>query len=110
MRLLFDQNLSDRLLHILADEYPGSVHLRHVGLRRADDDEVWRYALDHRLTITSKDSDFHQRSFVQGHPPKVVWIRTGNCSTDRIADILRRHRPELEAFDRDEDTSLLILS
>lgn len=110
MRLLFDQNLSDRLLRILADEYPESVHVRHVGLGRADDDEVWRYALDNGLTITSKDSDFHQRSLVQGHPPKVVWIRIGNCSTEQIADVLRGRQPELEAFGRDKDASFLIIS
>lgn len=110
MRLLFDQNLSDRLLRILDDDYPGSVHVRHIDLARADDEDVWRYALDHGLAITSKDSDFHQRSLVRGHPPKVVWIRTGNCTTDRIAELLRRHREDLEAFGGDPEASFLILS
>lgn len=110
MRLLFDQNLSDRLLRILDEEYPGSVHVRHVGLARADDEDVWRYAIDQGLVITSKDSDFHQRSLVRGHPPKVVWIQTGNCTTDRIADLLRRHREDLEGFDDDSEAAFLILS
>lgn len=110
MKLLFDQNLSDRLLRILGDDYPGSVHVRNVGLARADDEQVWRYALDQRLTITSKDSDFHQRSLVRGHPPKVVWLQTGNCTTDRIAELLGRHRPDLEAFDADPQASFLVLS
>jgi len=110
VKLLFDQNLSDRLVGILADEYPGSVHVRNVGLARADDEEVWRYALDQGLAITSKDSDFHQRSLVRGHPPKVVWLQTGNCSTERISDLLRRHQPDLEAFDADPLASFLVLS
>lgn len=110
MKLLLDQNLSDRLLRTLAGEYPGSVHVRNVGLARADDEQLWRYALDQRLTITSKDSDFHQRSLVRGHPPKVVWLQTGNCATDRIAELLRRHRSDLEAFDADPQASFLILS
>ena len=109
MKLLFDQNLSDRLLRILADEYPGSVHVRDVGLARADDEEVWQYALDQRLTITSKDSDFHQRSLVRGHPPKVIWLQTGNCTTERVAELLRRHREDLEAFDADPESSFLVL-
>ena len=110
MRLLFDQNLSDRLLRILAGEYPGSVHVRHVGRGSADDEDIWRYAHDQGLVITSKDSDFHQRSLVRGHPPKVVWIHTGNCRTERIAELLRRHRADLEAFDDDPEASFLIIS
>jgi predicted nuclease of predicted toxin-antitoxin system len=110
VRLLFDQNLSDRLLRVLDDDYPGSVHVRHVGLERADDEDVWRYAFDRGLVITSKDSDFHQRSLVRGHPPKVVWIRTGNCTTDRIAELLRLHREDLLTFDGDPEASFLILS
>lgn len=110
MKLLFDENLSDRLVGILEHEYPGSVHVRNVGLARADDEEVWGYALDQGLAITSKDSDFHQRSLVRGHPPKVVWLQTGNCATERIAGLLRRHQSDLEAFDGDPEASFLILS
>ena len=44
MKLLFDQNLSPRLLPALADIFPNSNHVRNVGLGRADDDAVWRYA------------------------------------------------------------------
>jgi predicted nuclease of predicted toxin-antitoxin system len=110
VKLLFDQNLSDRLLRILANDFPASVHVRHVGLAGADDEDVWRYALDQRLVVTSKDSDFHQRSLVRGHPPKVVWIRSGNCTTDAIAQLLRRHRADIQAFGADPEASFLILS
>ena len=110
MKLLLDQNLSDRLLPILGDDYPGSVHVRNVGLARADDEDVWRYALDEGFVITSKDSDFYQRSLVRGHPPKVVWIRAGNCTTDRIAQLLRRHREDLKVFSDDPEASFLILT
>ena len=78
MRLLLDQNLSPRLVTGLADLYPESVHVRDVGLQMADDETIWAYAEQHGLAILSKDADFHQRSFVRGHPPKVVWIRRGN--------------------------------
>ena len=82
MRLLFDQNLSPRLLPILADLYGGSTHVRNEGLEAADDDAVWAYAARHGFAIVSKDSDFHQRSFLLGAPPKVVWIQRGNCATE----------------------------
>ena len=110
MKLLFDQNLSPRLLPALADIFPDSNHVRNVGLGRADDDAVWRYATVERFVIVSKDSDFHQLSFVRGHPPKVVWIRRGNCSTDEIESLLRQREGDLRSFDLDPDASFLVLS
>ena len=98
MKFLFDENLSPRLVAALVDLYPGSCHVRNVGLERADDESVWVYARDYDLVIISKDADFHQRSFVIGYPPKVVWIRKGNCSTRDIEAILRRHNSTILDF------------
>jgi predicted nuclease of predicted toxin-antitoxin system len=109
VKLLLDQNLSHRLLQALRQEYPGSLHVRDVGLKDAADTEVWQYAAEHGFTIATKDADFHQRSFLYGHPPKVVWIRSGNCSTVQIEDLLRRHRQELEAFSQDPEGAFLVI-
>ena len=79
MKLLLDQNLSHLLLASLTELYPGSTHVRDVDLASASDEAVWTYAARQGFTIVSKDADFHQRSFVLGAPPKVVWIRRGNC-------------------------------
>lgn len=107
MKLLFDQNLSPSLVPALRDLYPGSLHVRDVGLRDADDDVVWQYAGRHGLTIASKDADFHQRSFLFGHPPKVIWIRRGNCSTAEILEILRARHAEISAFGDDTEGAFL---
>jgi predicted nuclease of predicted toxin-antitoxin system len=64
MRFLFDQNLSHKLVLLLADHFPDSVHVRDIGLEAADDHSVWNYALSEGLVIVSKDSDMHQRSFL----------------------------------------------
>ena len=109
MKLLFDQNLSHRLVAALKLEFPGSAHVRDLGLERADDATVWAFAREHGYTIVSKDADFHQRSFVHGHPPKVVWLRFGNCSTERMIASLRRHVGDLLAFEHDEESAFLIL-
>ncbi len=109
MKLLFDQNLSHRLVEALADLFPGSVHVRDIGLERAPDEVIWRYAAEQGLVITSKDSDFHQRSFLFGSPPKVVWIGRGNRSTAEIAGILRAHHANLLAFERDPEGAFLVL-
>jgi predicted nuclease of predicted toxin-antitoxin system len=110
MRLLFDENLSPKLVLLLVDLFPDSVHVRDVGLKASDDHSVWNYAGSHDLVIVSKDSDMHQRSFVFGAPPKVVWVRLGNCSTSDVADLLRKHVQTLEQFGADEFASFLSLS
>ena len=62
MKLLFDHNLSYRLVAVLADLYPGSAHVREVGLRMALYEAVWSYAAQQGFVLVSKDTDFYQRS------------------------------------------------
>ena len=71
MKLLFDENLSPRLVADLTSEFPESLHFRDIGLERAVDESIWSYARDNGFVIVSKDSDFHQLSFLFGHPPLV---------------------------------------
>jgi predicted nuclease of predicted toxin-antitoxin system len=110
VRLLFDQNLSPQLVNALAGHYPNAIHVRDVGMTAADDATVWAYAAAQGLTIVSKDSDFHQRSLVYGHPPKVIWIRRGNCSTATIAALLRDHHVALTAFAADPEAAFVALT
>ena len=110
MKLLFDENLSHTLVRLLADLFPGSIHVREIGLKAADDSVVWEYAKNNGLMIVSKDSDMHQRSFVFGYPPKVVWVRLGNCSTSDVEQLLRRHFATIKAFYEDDYASFLSLS
>ncbi len=70
MKLLFDENLSPRLATLLEEQYPGSIHVRDVGLASSTDREVWDYAKEYEFGIVSRDSDFHQRSLLEGAPPK----------------------------------------
>lgn len=110
MKLLFDANVSHKLVSALASEYPGSAHVREVGLRRAEDGEIWHHARTHGFVIVSKDTDFRERSYVEGCPPKVIWLDVGNAGTGVIAELLRSERERIERFETLDETSLLILS
>lgn len=109
MKLLFDQNLSPRLPKILADVFPNSVHVREIGFVKATDTEIWNYAKANDFIIVSKDTDFQQRSLLFGHPPKVVWIRVGNCPVKTIEDLLRKHSVSIHTFNLDLKKSYLVL-
>ena len=110
MRLLLDQNLSPRLNELLADLFPGSMHVKDVGLESATDDSVRAYGAQHGFATVSKDSDFRQHSFNYGHPPMVIWVRLGNCSTPEIEGVLRRLHDDIVSFKQDERRSFLAVS
>ena len=110
MKLLFDQNLSHTLARRLADLFPNSTHVREVGLKEAEDSVVWEFAKQQNFMIVSKDSDFHQRSFVFGFPPKVVWIRLGNCTTADVEHVIRKNFTSIKAFVEDQEVAFLVLS
>lgn len=82
MRLLFDQNLSPRLVSLLSDIYPDYSHVQYLNMDESSDTEVWDYAAERGYTIVSKDADFHQRSLLLGAPPKVIWIQPGQLLRD----------------------------
>lgn len=110
MKLLFDENISPKLPDALSADYPDSIHVRSVGLLGAEDDRIWAYSRDHGFVIVSKDTDFRERSFVEGFPPKLIWLDVGNAGTNAIAELLRRQRKRVETFGTQKETSFLILS
>lgn len=107
--LLFDAMLSVRLIHRLADIYPGSVHVETVGLDRASDRAVWDYARANDLTVVTKDEDFAEMALVLGSPPQVIWIRRGNCSTREIEKLLRDSYDAIQELSKDDATGILEL-
>lgn len=110
MKLLFDHNLAQRLVVDLADVYANSQHVHILGMSTASDEAIWLYAQQHGMVIVSKDSDFYYRSMLRGHPPKVIWIRLGNCTTTQVADLLRLRYASLQVFEQDPSASFLALA
>jgi predicted nuclease of predicted toxin-antitoxin system len=109
VKLLFDQHLSHKLVALLADKFPASDHVRNRGLKDASDDDVWAVAQRGQFLIVTKDEDFHTRSIMHGHPPKVLWIRSGNCSTELVETLLRKNFAEIEKFVADPDVGFMAL-
>jgi predicted nuclease of predicted toxin-antitoxin system len=109
MKLLFDENLSPKLVDRLADLFPDSAHVDRLGLGSASDETIWHYAQQHGFTLVSKDSDFHERSVLQGHPPKVIWIRRGNCSTRQLEELLRANREQIQHLENEPGLAFILL-
>lgn len=109
MKLLFDHNLSPRLVRLLADLYPNSQHVFLLEMDQENDRMIWDYALQNNYTIVTRDSDYSDISLVRGFPPKVIWIRCGNCSTSTIEGILRSKAIDIQAFSQARSLGILTL-
>ena len=109
MRLLFDQNLSPRLVEPLSDIFQGSEHVYKLKLDQAKDVAVWEHARQNNYIIVSEDADFSELSMTHGFPPKVIWIRRGNCTTKEISYILRNNYSQIEELYNNNTVGLLLL-
>jgi predicted nuclease of predicted toxin-antitoxin system len=106
---LFDEPLSEELCKTLADIFPGSRHIRLLGQGGAPDTIVWDLARQHGCLVVSTDEDFHRLAVLRGAPPKFVWIRLGNCTTDDIAQLLRRRHEDIIRFNEQDEATVLEL-
>src|SRR5260370_41597901 len=58
--------------------------VRDIGLREANDAEIWRYAVQHQAAIITKDEDFAERCLYSRDEPVIIWLRIGNTSNQAL--------------------------
>jgi predicted nuclease of predicted toxin-antitoxin system len=109
VKLLFDHHLSPSLVDRLADLFPGSAHVWNLSLHDAPDETVWRYAGGHDFTVVSKDADFSEISMQIGHPPKLVWLKIKNWSTDQVEELIRSRYSRIVELPGATERGILVL-
>lgn len=107
MKLLFDHNISPKLIGALAELFPGSNHVYRLDLDRSEDIEIRRFAAENEYIVVTKDADYSELHSLYGFPPKVIWIRRGNCSTSAIEQLLRNHFSDIEQLIADNESGIL---
>ena len=98
MKLLFDQNISYRLVRKVFSAFPESAQVKEMGLYDKSDIDIWEYAKAEGYTIVTFDTDFYDYANLYGHPPKIIWLRVGNTSTDKLAEFLLRKSDIIRSF------------
>ncbi len=98
MKLLLDENLSRRLVPILLDVFPGTIHVADVDMLRTPDPDIWQYAKENDFTIITKDDDFLALAHRFGPPPKLIMVEIGNCSNAMLAERLQESAVRLQEF------------
>jgi predicted nuclease of predicted toxin-antitoxin system len=108
-KLLFDQNLSYRIIKQIEHLFPESNHVRLLKLDTADDLEIWQYAKEHGFHIVTQDTDFHDINTLYGYPPKIIRIHTGNTTTNIIIELLKKKNELIHDFLDNEKIGFLEL-
>jgi predicted nuclease of predicted toxin-antitoxin system len=107
LKLLFDQNISPRIVNQIQKEFAESKHVRHVGLEDSADSEIFQYAKSKGFSIVTFDSDFVDLNVVKGFPPKIIWLKTGNLTTSAISQLLNENILSIHNFLELQDTGIL---
>lgn len=107
VKLLFDQNVSYRLVARLEKYYPNSLHVEVVGLDKSSDFDVWRYAKENNFVLVSKDSDFNEICALYNFPPYIIWLRIGNSRITDIENILIKHQKKICEIVKDNKTGII---
>jgi predicted nuclease of predicted toxin-antitoxin system len=107
VKLLFDQNISFRILPKISAYFAEAKQIRFLGLENSTDNEIWEYAKTHDLTIVTFDADFIDLTNLKGFPPKIVWLRIGNTTTENIAKVIIENHVKLEEFIENTEIAFL---
>jgi predicted nuclease of predicted toxin-antitoxin system len=109
VKLLFDENLSRKLVQRLGDLYPGSAHVVGIDLMTSPDREIWNFAKANGFVVVSTDLDFYDLATTLGPPPKVLWLRRWTHPTADAERVLRREAIRISEFVNDPDLGVLVL-
>ena len=107
IKLLFDQNLSYRLVVRLQNAFPGSVHIASIGLDTSSDFNVWQYAKENDFTIVTKDSDFNELSTLYDFPPHIIWLRLGNSRVSVAEQALLKYKDRICEIIDENNTGII---
>jgi predicted nuclease of predicted toxin-antitoxin system len=107
LKLLFDQNISSKIVPLVQSNFPGAQQVVQVGLENASDLAIFEFAKTNQFIIVTFDSDFVDLSLVRGTPPKIIWLRTGNLTTKSISELLDNNANNILHFIESEEARIL---
>jgi predicted nuclease of predicted toxin-antitoxin system len=84
VRFLVDAQLPPALARWLGEAGHEAAHVEDVGLRDAEDGEIWAHALESGAVLMTKDEDFAARSTQASTAPVIVWLRVGNATNPAL--------------------------
>lgn len=72
--------------------------MRELNLENATDIEIWEFARNEKYSIVTFDADFFNISNLKGHPPKIIWLRMGNTTTNHLERVFLEKKDLIADF------------
>ena len=107
MTLLFDQNISFKVAKKVQNIFPGAKHLSDLQLEGSKDIEIWEFAKNNNYCIVTFDFDFIDLSTLKGALPKIILLRLGNSTTEKIVSKIQSDFALIDEFLNSNDTAFL---
>jgi predicted nuclease of predicted toxin-antitoxin system len=108
VKLLFDQNISHRVVLRLNDILPEAKHVKDFNLQFSSDFRIREFAKENGFTMVTFDVDFFDLAVLMGIPPKLIWLRLGNIGTSRLVEVIRSRENSIRNFIEDPELRDLI--
>jgi predicted nuclease of predicted toxin-antitoxin system len=102
VKLLFDQNISFRVVQQINNIFPEAKHVKDFELQFAFNQQIWAFAKANEFSIVTFDSDFYDLITLKGHPPKIIWLRIGNTTSLNLANVITKHQFIIQSFLKEE--------
>lgn len=106
MKLLLDQNLSFRLVKKFSLKFPSTDHVKNIGLTNSSDIEIYQYAKSNNFSIVTFDADFLDIILLKGSPPKLIWLNTGNLTSQSVFGLFETNQETITEFLKSNDSIL----
>jgi predicted nuclease of predicted toxin-antitoxin system len=105
IRLIADENISWRIKKLIPQWDILPANKIKPGKRLADS-IIWKFAKENQYGILTFDEDFSELQNLFSFPPKIIWLRTGNISTQEICDRLISLENEIISFQENDEAGI----
>jgi predicted nuclease of predicted toxin-antitoxin system len=98
MKLLFDQNIAQRLIPNVLDLFPNSAHVNNLDLSTTSDEALWNYAQSNDFVLVTTDAGFFNYSILSNKTLKVIHVKGEAITTNKLEWVLRVNAESIEQF------------
>jgi predicted nuclease of predicted toxin-antitoxin system len=109
VKLLFDQNISPKIIKKIPSELLECQQVRFVGLEDKSDSEIFEFAKIEGFALVTFDADFVDLNALRGTPPKIIYLNTGNLTTLKVSDLILNNLLSIQNYLNSETDDILEL-
>jgi predicted nuclease of predicted toxin-antitoxin system len=109
LKLLIDKPISLRTVRLLGSIFPGTQHLRQVGLEGSSQEEILSYAVHYGYVLVTANETYLSLLNAEATDPKVIHLRCSRLIGKHVAGLMKRYISRIYAFGESLDERILLI-